>query len=62
MTLEDILKKLRNINTFLDLSNEEVIDYAGESARGCEYAIKVGKTWADISEFIKELETESLSD
>ena len=62
MTLEEILKRLRNINAFLDLSNEEIIDYAGETARGCEYAVKAGKTWDDISEFIKELETEGLSD
>lgn len=62
MTLEEILKRLRNINAFLDLSNEEISDYAGKTARGCEYAVKAGKTWADISEFIKELETEGLSD
>ena len=39
-----------------------IISYAGETARGCEHAVKIGKTCADISELIKELKAEGLSE
>lgn len=60
MTLEEILKRLRRINSFLELSDEMIISYAGETARGCERAVKVGKTYADLSELIKELKVKGL--
>ena len=60
MTLEEILKRLRRINSFLELSDEMIISYAGESARGYERAVKVGKTCADLSELIKELKVKGL--
>ena len=47
MTLEEILKRLRKINIFLELSDEMIISYAGESARGYERAVKIGKTCAE---------------
>lgn len=62
MTLEEILKRLRRINSFLELSDEMIISYAGEAARGYERAVKIGKTYADLSELIKELKAEGLSE
>lgn len=60
MTLEEILKRLRRIKSFLELSDEMIISYVGESARGYERAVKIGKTCADLTELIKELKAESL--
>lgn len=62
MTLEEILKRLRRINSFLELSDEMIISYAGETARGYERAVKIGKTCADISELISELKAKGLSE
>lgn len=58
MTSQEIVKRLRKINNFLELSNEEIAEFAGETSKGYENAVKVGKISADILLLIKDIEKE----
>ena len=44
MISQEIVKKLREINNFLELSNEEIAEFAGETSKDYENAVKVGKS------------------
>jgi len=41
---------------------EEILKRLRKSARGYERAVKIGKTCADLTELIKELKAEGLSE